>query len=235
MTDRDLLKRMAAEQAVDFIKSDMVIGLGTGSTVSFVLLLLSERIKDGLLRNVAGVPSSWKTEEEARRLGIPLTTLDLSPQPDLNIDGADEVDPRLNLIKGRGGALLREKVLAQASQQTIIIVDEGKLSASLGTHMPLPVEVLSFALRPETDYLTSLGAIVSHRTLADGKPFITDEGNYILDCNFGPIKSPENLASLLERRAGIVEHGLFVGLASRVIVAGARGVWHLKKKKYDYK
>ena len=229
MNDRDVLKRMAAQQAVDFLKTGMVIGLGTGSTVSFVLSMLSQRIKDGLLRDVAGVSSSGKTEEEARRLGIPLTTLDLSPHPDLNIDGADEVDPGLNLIKGRGGALLREKVLAQASLQTIIIVDEGKLSTALGTHMPLPVEVLTFALRPETDYLTSLGAIVSHRTGGDGKPFITDEGNYILDCNFGPIKSPENLASLLDRRAGIVEHGLFVGLASRVIVAGGKGVWHLQE------
>jgi len=230
MTDSDVLKRTAAHQAVDYIRTGMVIGLGTGSTVSFVLLLLSQRIKDGLLRNVAGVPSSGKTEEEARRLGIPLTTLDLSPCPDLNIDGADEVDPVLNLIKGRGGALLREKVLAQASQQTIIVVEEGKLSTALGTHMPLPVEVLTFALRPETDYLTSLGAIVSHRTGADRKPFITDEGNYILDCNFGPIRSPGNLASLLDQRAGIVEHGIFVGLASHVIVAGDRGVWHLKEK-----
>jgi ribose 5-phosphate isomerase A len=182
------------------------------------------------LKNIVGIPSSIQTEKLARELGIPLAGFDQRSQIDVTIDGADEVDPDLNLIKGGGGALLREKVLAQASRQNIIIVDGSKLSPQLGTNWALPIEVIPFACKAVEIFLGSLGASASVRTRDDGSPFQTDQNNLILDAFFGQINDPVKLALLLNERAGIVEHGLFLKLASDVIVAAAEGIRHLKRK-----
>ena len=230
LKNQETLKQNAAQHAVGFVKSGMVIGLGTGSTTRFALELMGEGIKAGQLRDIVGIPSSLQTEKVANELGIPLATLEQHPEIDLTIDGADEVDPQLNLIKGGGGALLREKVLAQASRRNVIIVDEGKLSPQLGTRWPVPVEVVPFAWQPEVNYLKSLGATVTLRKNNDQSIFTTDQDNLILDCNFGPIPNPEQLTFQLAQRAGIGENGLFLGLATEVIVAGRKGIRHLKRQ-----
>lgn len=226
--DISQLKQQDAWYAVDFVKSGMVVGLGHGSTAIFAVRCIGQLLRTGQLQSVLGVPCSLQVEEEAQRLGIPLTTLDEHPVVDLTIDGADEVDSHLNLIKGGGGALLREKIVAQASRREIIVVDESKLSPALGTHWPVPVEVTPFGWRSQSDYLESLGAEPVLRLNSDGSPFKTDQGNLILDCHFGPISDPTQLAAQMNERAGIVEHGLFLGLATDVIVASDEGVRHLK-------
>lgn len=220
----DELKRRAAEKAVELVQDGMIVGLGHGSTAHFAHVAIARRLQEGSLKNILAVPCSRLVEAEARKLGIPLTTLDEHPVVDVTIDGADEVDPHLNLIKGGGGALLREKVVAQASKQEIIIVDEGKLSPALGTHWALPVEVVPFGVAPVSAFIRSLGAEPVLRQKDDGQPFVTDQGNYILDCRFGPMENPAEIARALCDRAGIVEHGLFIGLASMVIVGKADGV-----------
>lgn len=229
MDDRSLLKEKAAQRAVEFIGPGMVLGLGTGSTVRYALDRIGERIRAGELKDIVGIPSSRDTEKRSGELGIPLSSLEEHRRIDLTIDGADEIDPSLNLIKGGGGALLREKVIAQASRRNIIIVDEGKLSPCLGTLFRVPIEVIPFAWPVEADFLESLGARVTLRKIGEERVFETDQGNFILDCQFGPIREPEKLALHLCGRAGIVEHGLFLGLASDVIVAGKDGIRHLKK------
>ena len=229
MGDQAQLKKKAAECAVEFVQSGMVVGLGTGSTTGFAIELIGEAIKAGRLKNIVGIPSSLQTERLANEFGIPLTTFEKHTEIDLTIDGADEVDPQLNLIKGGGGALLREKVLAQASHRNIIIVDEGKLSQRLGTNWPVPIEIIPFAWQVETHYLTSLGAKVILRKKSDGNLFTTDQDNFILDCDFGPIAHADELANQAGQRAGIVEHGLFVELATDVIVAGQDGIRHLTR------
>jgi ribose 5-phosphate isomerase A len=224
-----LKKEEAAERAVDFVKSGMVVGLGHGSTAVFAVKRIAQLLKTGELENILGVPCSLQVEDEARGLGIPLTTLEEHPIIDVTIDGADEVDKNLELIKGGGGALLREKIVAQASLRVIIVVDESKVSPSLGTKWPVPVEVVPFGLGSQIQYLESLGAHVTVRQAGNGVRFATDQGNLILDCDFGPIVEPEKVASKLEARAGIVEHGLFLGLATDVIVANAKGIRHLTR------
>jgi ribose 5-phosphate isomerase A len=220
------LKQQAAEHAVAFVTSGWIVGLGHGSTAAFAARRIALLLREGQLQEILAVPCSTQVEEEARRLGIPLTTLDEHPVVDLTIDGADEVDPHLNLIKGGGGALLREKMVAQASRREIIVVDESKLSPVLGTRWPLPVEVIPFGWRAQAVYLESLGAEPRLRCHSDGTPFKTDQGNLILDCYFGPISRPAELAARLSERAGIVEHGLFLGLATDLIVAGAEEISH---------
>jgi len=227
------LKRQAAEFAVDFVESGMVIGLGHGSTAIFAVHRIARLLSSGQLKDILGVPCSIHVEEEARKLNIPLTTLDNHPVIHLTIDGADEVDPELNLIKGGGGALLREKIVAQASRREIIVVDESKLSPMLGTHWPVPVEVIPFGCRSQYDYLESLGARLTVRRNDDGAIFKTDQGNHLLDCDFGPISQPHQLSSLLDRRTGIVGHGLFLGIAADVIVADRKGVRHLKPRHHE--
>lgn len=229
MLDQDSLKRKAAERAVEQIETGMVLGFGTGSTFNHVLNILSEKLKTGEIENIIGVPTSEKTFALAEELNIPCGTLSDHSELNLTIDGADEVDSKLNLIKGGGGALLREKIIAQASKKYIIIVDESKLSDYLGEKWAVPVEVIKMALEVETNYLQSLGADVIQRRDDNGKPFITDEENYILDANFGVIKSPMKLAKKLNKRAGIVEHGLFLGLADQVIVASDKGIRSVTK------
>jgi ribose 5-phosphate isomerase A len=224
------MKRQAAERAVHFVTSGMVVGLGHGSTTIFALRRIAELLHRGELRDILGIPTSTHVERDARELGIPLTTLSEHPLIDLTIDGADEVDEDLNLIKGGGGALLREKIVAQASRREIIVVDQTKLSPALGIQWPLPVEVIPFGWRSQAAYLESLGAEVTLRRSEDGSPFHTDQGNLILDCDFGSIPAPAQLAAQLNKRAGIVEHGLFLGLASDVIVGTDEGIRHLKKQ-----
>jgi ribose 5-phosphate isomerase A len=190
-------------------------------------------LTSGRKRNLLGIPCSQMIEDEARRLGLPLTTLEEHPIIDLTIDGADEVAPNLDLIKGGGGALLREKIVAQASRREIIIVDESKISPALGTRHRLPVEVLPFGWSAQAAFLRELGAKAVELRLGQEEIFTTQQGNVILDCDFGPIRDPKKLAASLERRAGIIEHGLFLGLATDVIIAGAKGLRHLKRQDLD--
>jgi ribose 5-phosphate isomerase A len=225
-----LYKQQAAERAVDFVQSGMVVGLGTGSTAIFAVRRIAQLLGEGRLQDVVGCATSRKVAEEARKLGISLISDEVPSDIDLTIDGADEVDPQFNLIKGGGGALLREKIVAQASEREIIVVDEGKLSTRLGTNHLLPVEVLVFGWRSQGRYLESLGAKAEVRSNEDGSPYLTDQGNMIFDCNFGPIEGPEELADELSVRAGIVEHGLFIALATDLIIAGKNGLRHLAAK-----
>lgn len=229
MQKQELLKQKAARYAVDFIISGMVVGLGTGSTAAFAVMRIGERLKSGDLKDIVGIPTSIRTEKLARELNIPLCQLGAQPAIDVTIDGADEVDPDLNLIKGGGGALLREKVVAQASRRNIIVVDESKLSPQLGTRWALPVEVIPFAAKAEENFLKSLGASISLRLDDKGQPYQTDQNNFILDANFGKIADPNHLAAKLNERAGIVEHGLFLGLAGDVIVAAQNEIRHIKR------
>jgi ribose 5-phosphate isomerase A len=219
-------KQQAADRAVEYVKSGMVVGLGAGSTALLATRRIAQLLCQGYLHDIVGFPCSSAIEAEARALGIPITT-DPPGMIDLTIDGADEVDPELNLIKGGGGALLHEKIVAQTSLREIIIVDDSKLSPVLGTHWPLPIEVVPFGWQFQRRFLGSLGAHVRVRQQRDGTLFRTDQGNLILDCAFGPIPHPAELAAKLEARAGIVEHGLFIGLATEVIVAAADGIRHL--------
>lgn len=225
---RDQQKQQAAEAAVELIQSGMVVGLGHGSTVHHALEALAKRVKNGDVKDLICISVSSQTDAEAGRLGLPLGDLNDVTSIDLTIDGADEVDPQLNLIKGGGGALLREKVVAQTSFREIIVVDEAKLSDALGTKHALPIEVAPFGWKAQLDFIKSLGGIAELRLQAVGGPALSDQGAYLLDCDFGPISDPAALARALEGRAGILEHGLFVGLATDVIVAGPSGLRHLK-------
>jgi ribose 5-phosphate isomerase A len=218
------LKQQAAEAAVAEVESGMAVGLGTGSTAIFATRCIGERLRRGELRDLVGFATSEDTRREAEELGIPMLGEELGRALDVTIDGADEVDPQLNLIKGGGGAHLREKVVAQASVRELIVVDETKLSPRLGTRHALPVEVLEFGWASQARYLEALGATTTVRVGPDGQRFRTDQGNLILDCGFGPIEDPFALADQLGGRAGIVEHGLFLGLTSAVVVAGSTGV-----------
>ncbi len=219
-------KEAAAASAVQFVRPGMKVGLGSGSTAILATRRIAELLKTGELSGIVAFATSKATAEEAVRLGIPLLPDDLPEDLEVTIDGADEVDPDMNLIKGGGGALLREKIVAQASQREIIVVDETKPSPRLGTHWPVPVEVIPFGWRSQARYLESLGAKCTVRQNHHGTPFVTDSGNMILDCHFGPIAEARQLAAALDARAGIVEHGLFIGLATDLIVAGAGGVRH---------
>jgi ribose 5-phosphate isomerase A len=206
-----------------------VVGLGTGSTAYFAIKRIAEKVQTGELRNILGIPSSERTETLARGLNIPLTDLDAHPVIDLTIDGADEVEPDLNVIKGGGGALLREKIIAQASRRNIIIVDESKWSPLLGTKWAVPIEVVPIARRTEQIYLESIGGSVTLRVDENNSAFLTNQQNFILDTHFGQISDPGGLACSLNTRAGIIEHGLFLGLATDVIVAAGRDIRHLKR------
>jgi ribose 5-phosphate isomerase A len=212
----------------------MVVGLGTGSTVAFFLQALAERFQGGGLPGIVGVPTSIRTEMEARALGIPLASLESVGTLDLTVDGADEVDPELNLIKGMGGALLREKMVAQASRSFLIVVDEGKVVDCLGTRSPLPVEVVPFGWGTHLAFMKDLGADAALRTGADGEPYRTDNGNLILECRFPEgISDPGELENVLAKRAGVVESGLFLGLARRVLVGGEDGVRSMDAEEGD--
>ena len=221
------LKQQAAETAAEWVESGMIVGLGTGSTAIFATRRIAERIGTGELGDILAVPTSLATEAAAIELGIPLTTLAEHPRVDITIDGADEVDPDLNVIKGGGGALLREKIVAQVTERLVIVVDDSKLSTQLGTRFFVPVEVIPFSWESQAAFLEAQGAEAILRQDGD-QPYQTDQGNIILDCHFGPIADPAALAQRLNARAGIVEHGLFIGMTSDVVVAGAEGVRHLR-------
>jgi len=224
---RSRQKQVAGERAVDWIESGMTVGLGTGSTAIFAIRRIGALVASGELRDIIAVPTSNASRSVAVELGIRLADLDHDVTSiDVTIDGADEVDPELNLVKGAGGALLHEKIVAQASRREIIVVDGAKPSPRLGTLHGLPVEVVPFGAAAETAYLRSLGAGVVPRVGAHATVFVTDETNIILDCDFGPIDDLERLDALLHARAGIVEHGLFLGLTTDLLVAGPDGVEH---------
>lgn len=224
MSNLDTYKRQAAEQALDYVKDSMVLGLGSGSTARLMLRELAARLADGRLRDIVGVPSSEGTAALSRELGIPLATLARQPQLDLAIDGADEIDPALSLIKGLGGALLREKIVAASAARLIIIADTSKLVPQLGTRAPLPVEVIEFGLPLAMRRLAEFGCTPSLRHAANGTVFCTDEGNRILDCRFEGISDARALNTAIRAIPGVVDHGLFIDMAALAIVAGNNGV-----------
>lgn len=226
MTQKSL-KQQAAEAALDYVTDGMKLGLGTGSTAVFFIQALGEKVANGF--NVLCVPTSIASHELAKSLNIPLTTLDETPKLDLVVDGADELDAELNLIKGGGAALLREKIVAAASAKMIVIADDSKLVAPLGAY-PLPVEVIPFGAAATVELMHNAiknagdkGAI-NLRLTADGKPLITDGGHYIYDCALGEIHNPKQLALNLNVIPGVVEHGLFIGLADVAILATKNGI-----------
>lgn len=227
-----LQKKQAGEAAALLVESGMVIGLGHGSTAIWALRLIAERLQQGLLHDITAVPCSTQVARDARQAGIPLTDFNDIPAIDLTIDGADEVDPHFDLIKGAGGALLREKIVAQASRREIIVVDGGKLVQQLGARCRLPVEIVPFGLATQLRFLEDMGADVLLRRTASGEPFRTDQGNLLADCRFGllALAAPEKLAAALEQRAGLAGHGLFLGLATDLLVADAAGVHHQQVK-----
>lgn len=225
-TPRDALKRAAAEAAVALVENDMVVGLGTGSTASFAIAALARRHAEGL--RFVGLPTSERTAAQARAAGIPLTSFSAHRQIDLTIDGADEVERgTLNLIKGLGGALLHEKIVAAASRRLAIVVDGGKLVDRLGMQAPVPVEVVPFGLETARDHLEVLGASTALRQSAAGAPYVTDSGHHIVDCRFAPIADPARLEERIGRIVGVVESGLFIARAHMVFVADAGGVHRL--------
>jgi len=222
----DQEKQLAARAAVQLVEPGNVVGLGSGSTATHAIRFLAERVREGL--KMVGIPTSQKTKQLAEQLGIPLTTLEEHPQIDIDIDGADEIDPQLNLIKGGGGALLREKVVASASRRFIVVAESTKQVARLGK-FPLPIEVIPFAESVIQPRIEALGARVSLRRYAYNNPYVTDEGHHILDCNFGEIADPPALAQKLRSMPGVVEHGLFIGMAEMAFVGNDGRVVQIKR------
>lgn len=225
MTASELARRKmaAAKAAAAMVNDGLIVGLGSGSTASIVLNILGQRVAEGL--RIIGIATSKRTEQDARRLDIPLSTLAEHARIDVTIDGADEVEiGSFNLLKGRGGALLREKIVAGASGQLIVVVDETKLVDRLGARSSVAIEVVPFGWRTTARRIEAIGASIAVRTARTGEPFVTDNGNYILDCAFGTLDDPEALERQLDGTVGIVEHGLFLGMASRIIVGRSRGV-----------
>ena len=222
----DQEKEAAARASLRFVGDGQVVGLGTGSTAAYFIKLLGEKVRNGM--RVRGIPTSDRSRELAESLGIPLTTLDECQEIAVTVDGADEVDPQLRLIKGGGGAMLREKIVASATKQLVIVADETKQVPVLGK-FPLPVEVIKFAQALVAKRITALGAQVSLRKNADGTPFVTDEKNHILDCRFGQIADADTLARQLSEMPGVVEHGLFIGMASVVLLARGSEIVELRR------
>lgn len=219
-------KKMAGEKAAEYVQNGMALGLGTGSTVRFFVERLGELVGEGL--DVVGVPTSKRTEDLARQVGVPLTTLEETPTLDMAVDGADEVDPNLNLIKGMGGALLREKIVASSCKEFIVIADESKLVDKLGTKSPLPVEVTQFGWTSVKEWISKLGCIPNLR-IVEGNPYLTDNQNYLLECEFKGIDDPYDLDKRLHNFPGVVETGLFLDLACRAIIGKESGVQEIEK------
>src|ERR1700751_3963537 len=222
----DLEKEAAAQASLKFVKDGQVVGLGTGSTAAHFIKLLGNEVRKGL--RIRGIPTSDRSRELAQSLGIPLITLDDCQQIDVTVDGADEVDPELRLIKGGGGALLREKIVASATRQMIVVADASKQVQMLGK-FPLPVEVIKFAEALIAKRIAALGAEVQLRRNASGSPYLTDENNHILDCRFGEIGDPGTLARQLSDMPGVVEHGLFIGMASLALFARGSEIVELRR------
>ena len=225
LTPQESLKRQAAVRALEYVESGMVLGLGTGSTIAHFLDLLETKLSQGVLSDIVGVPTSIWTDREARKAGIEIIGLADRAKVDLTVDGADEVSPGLDLIKGLGGALLREKMVAQASHHVVIIADGSKAVDRLGTVSPLPVEIVDWAAGTHTTFMESMGAEVETRFADDGIPLRSDNGNLLLDCRFPDgIENPAALDAALQSRAGVVETGLFLGIADVAILAFAEGI-----------
>src|SRR2546426_12072660 len=221
----DQEKKAAARASLDFVRDGDIVGLGSGSTAEYAVRFLGERVQAGL--KIRGIPTSQRTRELAESVGIPLTTLEEFPEIDVTIDGADEIDPELQLIKGGGGALLREKIVASASKKMVVIADSSKQVSRLG-RFPLPVEVIAFAETVIRKKIAALGASVKLRQYAYGNPFTTDEGHHILDCSFGEISDPPALARELKTMPGVVEHGLFISLATVALIGKGDHVVEVK-------
>ena len=220
LSPQDQLKKAAANQALEFIQNNSVVGLGTGSTIRFLLEGLANRVKEGL--RIRGVPTSQETATLANQMGIPILGNEDDWTINVTIDGADRVDPEFNLIKGGGGALLREKIVAKAAQQFIVIVDAGKRVSGLGASFPVPIEVVPFGWPNTARLLTQLGGKVSLRQ-KNGSTYVTDSGNYILDMAIQEIDNPSDLECRLNQIPGVVENGLFTGMTSTLIVGTAQG------------
>jgi ribose 5-phosphate isomerase A len=224
------LKEQAARHALTYVRDDMVLGLGSGSTNAFFIELLGEQLRTGALTGIVGVPTSERTAAQARALGIPLATLADHARLDLVVDGADEVDNDLNLIKGLGRALLREKIVEIHAGRFVVVVDESKMVQRLGRG-PLPVDVVPFGVEAQLRWLTTLGCRAELRLEDDGSPVITDDGNYVILCWFPEgIADPHGLARVLADRPGIAEHGLFLDMATDAIVAGAEGIRVIRRE-----
>ncbi|MBN1221130.1 MAG: ribose 5-phosphate isomerase A [Anaerolineae bacterium] len=229
MTPVEHFKKLAAEKAVERVKDGMVLGLGSGSSAKYATMKIGQLWQAGVLTDIVGIPTSRYTEELAKGYDIPLTTLDEHPVIDVTIDGADEIDPNLNLIKGLGGALVREKIIGMVTRHLIIVADESKLVGKLGTRGPLSVEITQFAWKTHRRWLESLGCVPVLRGGEDN-PYITDNNNYILDCTFpNGIDDPAEMDVILNNHPGIVGHGLFLNMAHESIVAGEVGIRVLRK------
>lgn len=228
MMDVEQLKKIAGEKAAEQVSSGMRLGLGTGSTAKYFIMKLGQLWQAGQLSDIVGVPTSNRTAELAQTYGLPLATLNDLPQLDLAVDGADEIDPQLGLLKGGGGALLREKMVGVAAKRLVIVGDEDKLVEKLGRGFALPVEIVQFGWRTQLNWLATLGCQPVLRG-GEQQPYLTDNGNFIIDCTFPDgIDHPAGLAKTLIRRVGVVEHGLFLNMASEVILAGVNGLRVLK-------
>jgi len=227
MADRERMKQLACQRAAQEVHDGMVLGLGTGTTVYYFLQELGRMVRQGL--RVAGVPTSIQTTQLATQLAIPLTTLDDHPRLDLAVDGADEVDDNLNLIKGAGGALLREKIVAACAARFVVVVDDSKMVPQLGARFPVPVEVVPFGSTSTIQALEGLGARVTLRRGAAGQPLVSDNGNSILDCHFGPIADPVALQQQLLAIPAVIDSGLFIGLTDTVLIGHAAGVRRLDR------
>jgi ribose 5-phosphate isomerase A len=226
--EKEELKKLAGEEAVKHIEDDMIVGLGTGSTVEYTLRKLGELVNEGF--KIKGIPTSVHTKRIAKGEKIPLTTLDENPEIDVTIDGADEVDSNLNLIKGGGGALTREKIIAFNSKKVIIVIDDSKVVKALGIDFPLPVEIIKFGWTSTKKILEEFGCNVELREIMKNEPYITDNGNYILDCEFERIDNPVQLEKDINSIPGVVENGLFINLVNKVIVGGKQGILILDKE-----
>jgi ribose 5-phosphate isomerase A len=222
----EIEKEAAARAGLGYIRDGQIVGLGTGSTAAYFIRSLAERVKHGL--RIRAIPTSARSSELAASLGIPLTSFDECQHIDVTVDGADEVDPQLRLIKGGGGALLREKIVASATDTFIVVADSSKCVPVLGK-FPLPVEVIKFSQALIAKNITALGADVVLRSKPDGKPYLTDENNYILDCHFGQIANPDTLARQLSAMPGVVEHGLFIDMAKIVLIANGSEITELRR------
>lgn len=225
------LKQQAASYALNYVENGMILGLGSGSTTTYFIEMLGKRLQQGRLRDIQAVPTSEQTAGLANELGIPLTTLEYHSGLDLAVDGADDVDPQLNLIKGLGRALLREKIVEIHARRFIVIVDESKLVTRLGVQNPLPVEIVSFQAPATIQWLNTLGCKAELWHEDDGSPIITDNGNLLVRCWFnGGIPDAHSLAAKLALRPGVVEHGLFLDMATVVIVASKDGIMTLERE-----
>ncbi len=234
LTSVEDLKRACGYRAAELVDNGMVVGLGSGTTARYATLRIAQRLREGSLQDIIAVPTSNATAQLALTEGIPLSELDEHEQIDLTIDGADEVDPQLNVIKGLGGFLLREKIVAFATAYEVIVVDDSKLVHCLGTKSPLPVEVIRFGWQHTRRALESTGAQTSLRMLGS-EPYITDEGNYIIDCRYEAIREPDALSQELNAIPGVVDNGLFLGMVDMVIVASAKGVQILERRTWQGK